>query len=179
MTTVTDLNIDNRTSLTYMHGVTFYGSKTAQTVLLWTSSLTTSLASHLWATQSHTRIPQWITIVTPSRTCVSEISRSALYKCTSLCHWIFTRGLKKKIETRDQSEFLSICVQYHKAKTGDQSQISSILLAEIETFLHCSHSDAWDLRLVFKLSFFILGPNWLKLRPVSKSTKGFSLVSLN
>ena len=42
---------------------------------------------------------------------------------------------------------------------GDQSQISIIWLAEMVTGRYISQSDAWDLRLVSKLVFMILGPD--------------------
>jgi hypothetical protein len=50
--------------------------------------------------------------------------------------------------------------QDHKTQSGDQTQISSIWLAEMPTGRHFSQSDAWDLSLVSNLSFMILGPGW-------------------
>jgi hypothetical protein len=46
----------------------------------------------------------------------------------------------------------------YKTDNRNQSQISSIWLAEMATTRHSSHSDPWDLRLVSSLSFIILGP---------------------
>jgi hypothetical protein len=49
----------------------------------------------------------------------------------------------------------------YKAEIGNQSQISSIWLAEMVTIRHFSQSDAWDLRLVSILSFITLGPDYV------------------
>jgi hypothetical protein len=51
----------------------------------------------------------------------------------------------------------STLAQDNKTKIGDQSQISSIWLAEITTSRHFSQSDAGYWRLVSRLSFLIFG----------------------
>jgi hypothetical protein len=48
--------------------------------------------------------------------------------------------------------------QDHKTEIGDQTQLSSIWLAEMATSHHFSQSDAWDLSLVSSFSFMILDP---------------------
>jgi hypothetical protein len=59
--------------------------------------------------------------------------------------------------------YLASCrAQDHKTWFGDQSQISSIWLAEMMTSCIFSQSDAWDLRLVSKPSFMILGTGKIK-----------------
>jgi hypothetical protein len=47
----------------------------------------------------------------------------------------------------------------YKTEHGNQSQISSMWLAEMAAGRHFSQSDAWDLSQVSNLSFMILGPD--------------------